>query len=144
MRLIDADAVIEEIKRQAWCTECDNYNGIRCKACSWDDAMALVDDFADNHPVTGQEAHVLTLDEAFDLQEKTSYPCIFVDIKGRDDVFLAYISDEIYGDYHSDDFKVYRPWMGAERIYHKTEYGRSIRFWTLFPTDEQRNAVMWE
>lgn len=52
MRLIDADAVIAEIKRQAGCAECDNYNGIRCRACSWDDARGLVDDFADNHPVT--------------------------------------------------------------------------------------------
>lgn len=62
MRLIDADGVIEEIKRQAGCAECDHYNGIRCKACSWDDAMALVDDFADNHPVTGQTEVVFCKD----------------------------------------------------------------------------------
>lgn len=91
-----------------------------------------------------QEARVLTLDEAFDLQEKTPYPCIFIDIKGRDDVFLAYIIDEIYGNYHSDDFMVYRPWVGADRKYHKTEYGKLIRFWKLFPTNKQRQEVKWE
>ena len=91
-----------------------------------------------------QEVRVLTLDEAFDLQEKTPYPCIFVDIKGRDDVFLAYINDKLYGDYHSDDFKVYRPWLGADRKYHKTEYGKLIRFWKLYPTNKQRQAVKWD
>ena len=91
-----------------------------------------------------QEARVLTLDEAFDLQEKTPYPCIFVDIKGRNDVFLAYINDKLYGNHHSDDFKVYRPWCGADRKYHKTEYGRLIRFWKLFPTNKQRNEVKWD
>ena len=91
-----------------------------------------------------QEAHVLTLDEALDLQENTPYPCIFVDIKWRDDVFLSLVTDEIYGDYHSDDFTVHRPWICAERKYSKTEYGKSIRFWNLFPTDEQRQAVKWE
>lgn len=54
MRLIDADAVIKEIERQAGCAECDNYNGIRCRACSWDDARGLVDDYADNHPMPEQ------------------------------------------------------------------------------------------
>ena len=49
MRLIDADKLIEEIKKQAGCESCDNYHGIRCKACQWDDAMDTVDDFADNH-----------------------------------------------------------------------------------------------
>lgn len=49
MRLIDADKLIEVIKKQAGCESCDNYHGIRCKACQWDDAADIVDDFADNH-----------------------------------------------------------------------------------------------
>lgn len=49
MRLIDADKLIDEIKKQAGCESCDNYHGIRCRACQWDDAMDTVDDFADNH-----------------------------------------------------------------------------------------------
>lgn len=43
MRLIDADALIERIKDR-YCTECDNYNGVRCRACSADDAMSMVDE----------------------------------------------------------------------------------------------------
>ena len=49
MRLIDADKLIEEIKKQAGCESCDNYHGIRCKACQYADAADTVDDFADNH-----------------------------------------------------------------------------------------------
>jgi len=49
MRRIDADKLIEEIKKQAGCESCDNYHGIRCKACQWEDAADIVDDFADNH-----------------------------------------------------------------------------------------------
>ena len=42
-RLIDADNRIAEIKNQ-YCIGCDNYGGIRCRACWVDDAMCLVDD----------------------------------------------------------------------------------------------------
>ena len=42
-RLIDADARIEEIKK-ANCTGCDNYHGIKCRACWVDDAISLIDD----------------------------------------------------------------------------------------------------
>ncbi len=43
MRLIDVDARIEEIKK-ANCTGCNNYNGIRCRACWVDDTIGLFDD----------------------------------------------------------------------------------------------------
>ena len=43
MRLIDADALTERIKDR-YCAECDNYNGVRCRACSADDAMSMVDE----------------------------------------------------------------------------------------------------
>ena len=43
MRLIDVDARIEEIKKVN-CTGCNNYNGIRCRACWVDDAIGLFDD----------------------------------------------------------------------------------------------------
>ena len=43
MRPIDADALIERIKDR-YCTECDNYNGVRCRACSADDAISMVDE----------------------------------------------------------------------------------------------------
>ena len=49
-RMIDADALIELIKTQAHCEQCDNYNGVKCRACVWKDAMDMVDDYANNHP----------------------------------------------------------------------------------------------
>lgn len=42
MRLIDADALIEHIKR-FYCPDCNNYNGVRCRVCQYDDEMADID-----------------------------------------------------------------------------------------------------
>lgn len=50
-RLIDVDGTISVMKQQAGCATCDNYNGIRCRACQWDDAITSVYDYADYHTV---------------------------------------------------------------------------------------------
>lgn len=42
-RLIDADALIEQIKKFR-CIDCNSYNGVRCRACQYDDEMADIDD----------------------------------------------------------------------------------------------------
>ena len=42
-RLIDADKRIAEIKK-IYCDGCDNYGGVKCRACWVDDAMCLIDD----------------------------------------------------------------------------------------------------
>lgn len=42
-RLIDADKRIAEIKK-LYCDGCDNYGGVKCRACWVDDAMCLIDD----------------------------------------------------------------------------------------------------
>ena len=42
-RLIDADKRIAEIKK-IYCDGCDNYDGVRCRACWVDDAICLIDD----------------------------------------------------------------------------------------------------
>lgn len=44
MRLIDADALMERMREQAGCRDCNSYNGVRCRACTWDDAINLVDE----------------------------------------------------------------------------------------------------
>lgn len=41
--LISRSELTAAIKRQ-YCTDCDNYNGSRCRACHADDMLALVDD----------------------------------------------------------------------------------------------------
>ena len=43
-RLIDADKRIAEIKNQ-YCTDCNNYGGVRCRACWVDDAICLIDEY---------------------------------------------------------------------------------------------------
>ena len=48
MRYVNADKLIDQIKLQAGCAECNSYNGVRCRACPWDDAIVIVDSFADN------------------------------------------------------------------------------------------------
>ena len=53
MRLVDADKVIENIKKVAQCETCEDLGGVRCRACEWKDAMDLIDDFADNRPWGG-------------------------------------------------------------------------------------------
>lgn len=58
MRLIDADALIEQLKKSR-CTGCDNYNGVRCRACQYDDEMVDIDsaptvfDFESSNPTNG-------------------------------------------------------------------------------------------
>lgn len=42
-RLIDANARIEEI-RKAYCTNCDNYGGVRCHSCWVDDGIGFLED----------------------------------------------------------------------------------------------------
>jgi hypothetical protein len=56
MRLIDADALIENIKR-VYCTDCDSYNGVRCRACGTDDALDMIDDA----PTALSEKEILAL-----------------------------------------------------------------------------------
>lgn len=42
-RLIDGNARIEEI-RKAYCTNCDNYDGVRCRSCWVDDGIGFLED----------------------------------------------------------------------------------------------------
>ncbi len=41
--LISREAAIDGIKKR-FCTDCDNYKGIRCRACNFDDAMGVIED----------------------------------------------------------------------------------------------------
>lgn len=42
-RYVDIDKTIEEA-RLAYCKDCNSYNGIRCRACAFDDAMLHIED----------------------------------------------------------------------------------------------------
>ena len=41
-RLIDADALIEQIKKSI-CIDCNSIDGVRCRACQYDDEMSDID-----------------------------------------------------------------------------------------------------
>jgi predicted RNA-binding Zn-ribbon protein involved in translation (DUF1610 family) len=41
-RYIDADKAIEEA-RLSYCKDCNSYNGVRCRACGFDDAMTYIE-----------------------------------------------------------------------------------------------------
>lgn len=40
---IDKEKAIEAI-RHTYCKDCNNYNGVRCRACEFDDAMSEIED----------------------------------------------------------------------------------------------------
>jgi len=43
VRLIDANAVLKEMK-ETYCTDCNNYNGVWCRACEHMDDMDFIED----------------------------------------------------------------------------------------------------
>jgi len=45
--LISRAASLERMKSMAGCATCDNYNGVRCRACIWDDAMNIVEEMSE-------------------------------------------------------------------------------------------------
>lgn len=45
--LISRAAAIKHMKSMAGCAACNNYNYVRCRACSWEDAMNIVEDMPD-------------------------------------------------------------------------------------------------
>lgn len=52
IRLIDANALVKQIEG-THCKDCDNYNGVMCRACTWMDAMDYIEDAptVDTQPV---------------------------------------------------------------------------------------------
>lgn len=42
-RYIDVDKAVESI-RLIYCRDCNSYNGVRCRACEFDDAMSAIED----------------------------------------------------------------------------------------------------
>ena len=40
---IERGALLESIKR-VYCTDCNSYNGVRCRACGTDDALNIIED----------------------------------------------------------------------------------------------------
>lgn len=77
MRPIDADALEEMFKTQYGCETCDNYEGIRCRACHCDDALGIIDSAPtlDVQPVRRGEWEELVWDDEYDKRKRRSYRC---------------------------------------------------------------------
>ena len=43
VRLIDGNAIVKTIE-SVHCKDCNNYNGVMCRACEWMDAMDYIED----------------------------------------------------------------------------------------------------
>lgn len=57
--LISRAATLERMKSMAGCATCNNYNYVRCRACSWNDAMNIVEELPtiDTIPVDWLKNH---------------------------------------------------------------------------------------
>lgn len=43
VRLIDANVLVKQIE-ETHCKDCNSYNGVMCRACTWMDAMDYIED----------------------------------------------------------------------------------------------------
>jgi len=78
MRLIDADALIEQIKKSR-CTGCDNCNGVRCRACQYNDEMADID----SAPTVFESSNLTNGDMIFALNETVQVYGIDLDVMNK-------------------------------------------------------------
>ena len=92
-RNIDADAAVEEA-RLAYCKDCNSYNGVKCRACAFDDAMSFIEDYpaADVAPKSEVAREIL---EEIDKKVKASITVHLEEINKE------YIKDTPLYDRHS-------------------------------------------
>ena len=96
-----------------------------------------------------QEPRVLSLGEAIEGKNGLEIdPYVFVEIKGREDIFIGSVSDISHYNYPDlsfrvgESFKINRNF--PEKIYLNTDYMKTVRCWTHKPSKEQRRAVKWD
>jgi DNA-directed RNA polymerase subunit RPC12/RpoP len=78
-RYIDADALIENVKR-VYCTDCNNYNQIRCRACGTGDALDTIDD--------APAADVVPKREGEWASDRADYVCTCCGTRYKDDILF--------------------------------------------------------
>ena len=97
-----------------------------------------------------QEPRILSLEEAIDGKNGLEIdPYVFVEIKGREDVFIGAVTDVSHYNYPNltfgvgECFQINRSFP-ASKTYLNTDYMKTVRCWTHKPSTEQRNGVKWE
>ena len=97
-----------------------------------------------------QETRILSLGEAIKGENGLEIdPYVFVEIKGREDIFIGAVSDVSHYNYPNSIFDVGECFQinrsfPASKNYLNTDYMKTVRFWTHKPSKEQRKAVKWE
>ena len=97
-----------------------------------------------------QEARILSLREAIEGKNGLEIdPYVFVEIKGREDIFIGSVSDLSHYNYPDFNFGVRECFQinrdfPASKIYLNTDYMKIVRCWTHKPSKKQREAVKWD
>ena len=97
-----------------------------------------------------QEPRILSIGEAIDGKNGLEIdPYVFVEIKGREDIFIGAINDASHYNYPDLSFGVEECFQinrsfPASKIYLNTDYMKTVRCWTHKPSKEQRAEVKWE
>ena len=96
-----------------------------------------------------QEPRILSLGEAIEGKNGLEIdPFVLVKIKGREDIFIGSVNDVSHYNYPDLSFDVRECFQinrnfPASKIYHNTDYMKTVRCWTHKPSKEQRKAVKW-
>lgn len=121
------------------CCECP-YDGAHCASNLREDALALLKE---------QVPRILSLGEAIEGKNGLEIdPYVFVEIKGREDIFIGSVSDISHYNYPDlsfrvgESFQINRNFPG--KIHLNTDYMKTVRCWTHKPSKEQRKAVKWD
>ena len=98
-----------------------------------------------------QVPKILSLEEALEGKNGLEIdPCVFVEIKGREDMFIGAVNDVSHYNYPNlvfdvgECFRVDRSYSAASKSYLNTDYMKTVRFWTHMPSKEQREAMKWD
>lgn len=95
-----------------------------------------------------QEPRILSLGEAIEGKNGLEIdPYVFVEIKGREDIFIGSVSDISHYNYPNPSFRVGESFKinrnFSDKIHLNTDYMKTVRCWTHKPSKEQREAVKW-
>ena len=85
-RYIDAEKAVEEA-RLSYCKDCDSYNGVKCRACGFDDAMMYIEDAPEADVV--EVVRCKDCEEYFPEAEGRGYCGVF-DCNNPEDCFCCY------------------------------------------------------
>lgn len=97
-----------------------------------------------------QEPRILSLGKAIEGRNGLEIdPYVFVEIKGREDIFIGSVNDASHYNYPDLSFGVRECFQinrnfPASKIYLNTDYMKTVRCWTRKPSKEQRKAVAWD